>query len=187
MKKETSDMLDCELHMNNWPDLQLAVRQGTNEPSLVPLRDPRFFEKNNVAETVQFSGGWNSDVGLRIPMHLFLAPSLRSRTGQTRFKYNALTKVWDKQSKKCVIEEVVTYPVDYRNGTLTSPPSSDEILFQNWVKKRTSTDSGWTFGRKRIKTTGVISEAADSHYPSGLDDLESNYSISTAPYLLNNG
>ena len=52
--KTTSELLPCDLYMNNWPDLQLPGQKGVQVPSVVPVRDPRFFEKNNVAETVQF-------------------------------------------------------------------------------------------------------------------------------------
>ena len=179
--KVTSDLLECELNMNNWPDFQLAGQKGILQPSDVPLRDPRFFEKNNVAETVQFSAGWTSDVGLRIPMHFLLCPAIIQRTGQSRFHYNALTQQWELMKKKCTMEELVTFPVDYRSGVITSPPSSDESMFQACMRLRGSTDDAYTYSRKRIKLAGDVAVSQECPFPSDQDDMESCFNQSLAP------
>ena len=179
LKKETSALLPGEIYMNNWPDIALAQQKGKIVPQIVPLRDPRFFEKNNVAETVQFSAAWMNDVGLRIPMHCFMAPQIRSRTQVPRFIYNTSTRKWIDKGKM-QIEELLTYPVDYRSGIISTPPSSDEILYH--ATKQTAVQRPqFTTSRKRIKTEPAGSMAENVPWPSDMDEFEESFRRSDAP------
>ena len=182
LKKETSNLLEGELYMNNWPDISKAQQQGKMVTQIVPLRDPRFFEKNNVAETVQFSAAWMNDVGLRIPMHCLLAPKVRYRTQVPRFIYDANSKKWIDKGKS-VIEELMTYPVDYRSGIVTTPPSSDEILYHA-TKDTAVGRPQFTWSRKRLKIDPTGSIAQNIPYPSDMDEFEECFRRQDAPLSL---
>ena len=182
LRKVTSPLLEGAIYMNNWPDLAKAQQQGVMVTQMVPLRDPRFFEKNNVAETVQFSAAWMNDVGLRIPMHCLMAPSVRKRTNVPRFKYDSATRKWIDKGKS-LVEELMTYPVDYRSGIVSTPPSSDEILFHA-TKNAAQGRPEFTWARKRLKIEPAGTEAQNVPYPSDVDDFEECFRRQEAPLSL---
>ena len=180
INKESSFLLDCELYMNQWPDLVKAAQKGINYRQMVPVRDPRFFEKNNVAETVQFAAAWKNDVGLRIPMHCLLAPPLRTQTKHKRFKWVPLTSQWELEAGTFENESIVTYPVDYRNGMVTTPPSTDEMLFQ-CARKKKDKNTFFTGSRKKVRLVDSLSVMQDCPFPSYQDGVEECFTAFDTP------
>ena len=113
-KRQLCTLLKTKLFLNSY--IHMDKTPPTTHPENIPLRDPKFYEKNNQAEVVAFSGGLTNDVGLRIPMNFLHAPPPILKEFRSRFVYDDTQKLWKKMAKQYEITSVVALPCDYRKG-----------------------------------------------------------------------
>ena len=123
-KRQLCTLLKTNIYINNYVDFSKSPM--TTMPENIGLRDPRFYEKNNAAEQEAFAGGWNNDVGLRIPISFLHAPPIMTEKLR-RYQYNSTTKLWSKINK-FYVTSLCVLPCDYRKGWIRSPPDVDLAL-----------------------------------------------------------
>ena len=173
-KKQLCTLLKTNLYMNNYVDFN----KQTIVPENVSIRDPRFYEKNNAAEQEAFSGSWNNNVGLRIPIQFLHAPTVYTEE-MTRFKFNTTTNLWTLMANKYDVTSLAVLPCDYRKGWISSPPDVDLALV-------TKTDqSKYCWGRPTVSAADITNKIYKETFTPDLgcyDAIDINYERAVVPY-----
>ena len=153
----------------------------TRFANVISTKDPRFIEKNNVAENVIYSAKWVNDIGLRKPVKLLLHDCYQTR----KFKLNVVGlgapngafidsgASADQLKKAGFIDEnwtlVNTYPCDYRFGHIEMP----HYGLKNLVAR--SIISASDDSRKKIRYTVQLGRCLwqnrEAEFPTGNNDV----------------